>query len=639
MTGAFVSLLFSFYSKKISVYSSGFFSTVSAVLTLISSVNVLLYQESFTVSLPLKIPMLTPVIGMDSFSAFFVLLISLLAIPVSVYSIGYMNSEHVRSNVGLIGFLYNLFLLSMILVVTAQDSLLFLIFWESMTLISYGLVISNSSSNESREAGFIYLLMTHIGSAFLLVLFLIMANYSGSFAFESFHGIYKSMPKNLNLLLFIFALIGFGTKAGLIPLHIWLPEAHPAAPSHVSALMSGVMIKTAIYGILRVIFDFLNPTSYLWGLGLLVISIITALVGIIYASQENDIKRLLAYSSIENIGVIFIPISTGMIFYSLNLHELAAVSIVISLFHTLNHSIFKGLLFMGAGSVISATHTGSLIKLGGVIKKMPKTAFFFLVGVLAVCAFPPFNGFVSEWLIFQNLISLFNTSFDVLKIVGIISAAFLGLTSAICAATFLKAFSGIFLAMPRSRLVEHAQETSFFMIVGLFITSALCLLIGIMPLFVVSLICTSVSCLIKESNINAAMFSNGKTLFVSSEIVGYYSPLLLFLTLIVFSLFAFIIPRLLGSKTKTRIDETWSCGITPKADFEHTPTGFIQPLGVIFSGLHVPATFYFNWIYLPAYNALQKISHKVKHVQSGVVQVYLAYIFITLVICILWVSL
>ena len=527
----------------------------------------------------------------------------------------------------------------MILVISAKDALLFLIFWESMTLISYGLIISNVSSNESRSAGFIYLLMTHIGSAFLLFLFLIMANYSGSFAFESFHDIYKQMPDRLNLLLFVFALIGFGTKAGLVPLHIWLPEAHPAAPSHVSALMSGVMIKTAIYGILRITFDFLNPTSYWWGVGLLLVAVTTALVGIIYASQENDIKRLLAYSSIENIGIIFIPISAAIIFYSLKLYELAGVSVVISLFHTLNHSVFKGLLFMCAGSVISVTHTRNLIKLGGLIKKMPQTSLFFLIGVLAVCAFPPFNGFASEWLIFQNLLSLFSTSSSTIKIVAIISASLLGLIGAICAATFLKAFSGIFLALPRTHQAEHAHEVSSSMTFSLFISAALCLLIGLLPLFVISPICTAASTLIKSSNVSPRMFSNGYTLHISNIIAGYYSPTLLITLLILFSLFALLLLKLIGSKTTIRKDETWSCGITPKPEFEYTPSGYTQPLEVIFSGLHIPADFYYKWIYLPIYNALHKFSHKVKPIQSGVVQIYLTYIFVALVICILWVSL
>ena len=639
IAGAFFSLILGFYSKKISAYASGIVATISASLSLISSINVLFHQNSFTIKLPINIPLLTANIGIDPFSAFFIFLISLIAIPVSIYSIGYVTSESSDTPVHIVGFLYNLFLLSMILVISAKDALLFLIFWESMTLISYGLIISNTSSDESRSAGFIYLLMTHIGSAFLLLLFLIMGNYSGSFAFESFHNIYKTMPNSLNLLLFVFALIGFGTKAGLVPLHIWLPEAHPAAPSHVSALMSGVMIKTAIYGILRVTFDFLNPTSYWWGIGLLLIAVTTALVGIIYASQENDIKRLLAYSSIENIGIIFIPISAAIIFYSLKLYELAGVSVVISLFHVLNHSIFKGLLFMGAGSVISVTHTRNLTKLGGLIKKMPQTSLFFLIGVLAVCAFPPLNSFASEWLIFQNLLSLFNTPSSTIKIVAIISASLLGLTGAVCAATFLKAFSATFLALPRTHQAEHAHEVSLSMTFSLFISAALCLLIGFLPLFVISPICTAVSTLMKLSNITPEMLSNGQTLHISNIIPGYYSPILLIIFLIIFSLFTLILPQLIGSRTTTRKDETWSCGITPKAEFEYTPSGFAQPLEVIFSGLHIPVDFYYKWIYLPIYNTLHKFSHKVKPIQSGVVQIYLTYIFIALVACILWVSL
>jgi hydrogenase-4 component B len=637
--GALFSLVLGLYSNKLGIYTSSIFAIIAALFSLLSSVNVLLHKNSFKIELPINIPLLTPILSVDPFSAFFIFLISLISISVSIFSIGYLKSESTKTSIPLLVFLYNLFLLSMILLVSANDALLFLIFWESMTLISYGLIISNTSSDESRSAGFIYLLMTHIGSAFLLFLFLIMANYSGSFSFESFHGVYKKMPDNLNLLLFIFALIGFGTKAGLIPLHIWLPEAHPAAPSHISALMSGVMIKTAIYGLLRVTFEFLNPNSYWWGVCLLLVAVSTALVGIIYASQENDIKRLLAYSSIENIGIIFIPISTGIIFYSLRLYDLAAISLVISLFHTLNHSIFKSLLFMASGSVISTTHTRSFSKLGGLIKKMPKTSLFFLIGVLAICAFPPLNGFASEWLIFQNLLALFNTSSNVIKTIGIISASLLGLTGAICIATFIKLFSGIFMAMPRTHLVEYAQESSKSMIFSLFISSSLCLLIGLFPLFTISLICPAASTLINLSQVNSAAFSNNQILHINNTVSGHYSPTLILLLLLSFSFLGFIIPKLVNNKTTTRKDETWSCGISPKAEFEYTPTGFIQPIEVIFSGLHIPKDFYYKWIYLPIYDVLNKFSYKVKTVQSGVVQVYLTYIFIALVISIIWVSL
>lgn len=637
--GAFLSLLTGFYSKKVSIYISGFCSTSSSILSFLSSVNVLLYQNIFSLKLPVSIPLLTPVITVNPFSAFFILLISLSGIITSIYSIGYMKSELSGLPIHVVGFLYNLFLLSMIFVVSVNDALLFLIFWESMTLISFGLIITNASSDESKSAGFIYLLMTHVGSAFLLILFLIMANYSGSFSFDSFHDIYKRIPDDLNLLLFVFALIGFGTKAGLIPLHIWLPKAHPAAPSHVSALMSGVMIKTAVYGILRITFDFLNPNSYWWGVGLLLIAIISALTGIIYALQENDIKRLLAFSSIENMGIIFIPISTAIIFYSLKSYELAGISVVVSLLHTLNHSIFKGLLFMSAGSVISVTHTRNLIKLGGLIKKMPRTALFSLIGVLSVCALPPFNGFISEWLIFQNLLSLFNTSSNIIKIVAVISASLLGLTGAICAATFLKAFSGIFLALPRTHQAEHAHEVSPSMTFSLFISALLCLIIGLLPLFIISSLCNAVSTLMKLNVKSSTMFFDEYTLHISNIIPGYYSPIVLVALLIIFSIFALIIPRLLRSKATTRKDETWSCGITPKAEFEYTPSGFTQPLEVIFSGLHVPENFYYRKIYLPIYNTIYKFSHKVKPIQSGVVQIYLMYIFIALVICIIWVNL
>ena len=521
----------------------------------------------------------------------------------------------------------------MLLVVLSGNGFQFLIFWELMTLISFAFVIFDIKSTESKNAGFIYLLMTHIGSAFLLLTFLIFAKYTGSFSFVSFNEASNLMPASLKAILFLFILLGFGTKAGIVPLHIWLPEAHPAAPSHISALMSGVMIKTGIYGILRFIFDFLSPFPSWWGIFVLLIGITTAVLGIIFASSEVDIKRILAYSSIENIGVILLSIGASMIFYSFDQKILAAAALVAALFHSLNHALFKGLLFTCAGSIISATHTRNIEKLGGLIKLMPKTAFLFLIGSLAICALPLFNGFISEWVTFQSLLRLYELKSDFIKLLGPITASILGFTGAVCAAVFVKTFAGIFVGMPRTHQVNHAKEVSPSMSLGSSLLGIMCFLIGILPFLLFPLLNTAASFTIGLENINIQSAGNVNNNFVS------ISPLIIFVIILLSFFFIYIFSKIYGSKLPVRKEETWSCGIAPKAEFEHTPTGFSQPLGVIFSELHTPESFYHNYIYLPIVNGLINLSHKMRPLQSGVLQIYLLYIFLALIFCLVWIKL
>lgn len=572
------------------------------------------------------------------------MVISILVIPVSIYSIGYLKKEYLEKNVGVLGTLYQLFILSMLLVVCSGNGFQFLILWELMTLISFAFVIFDVKNVDSQKAGFVYLLMTHIGSAFLLFTFLIFAKYSGSFSFTSFHGISTTMPDWLKLTLFSFILIGFGTKAGIIPLHIWLPEAHPAAPNHISALMSGVMIKTGIYGILRFVFDFLSPFPSWWGILLLSIAINTTILGIIFASTQGDIKRILAYHSIENIGIILLSIGASMIFFSYGQKELAALSLIPGLFHTLNHSLFKGLLFICAGAVISATHTRSIGKLGGLIKQMPKTAFMFLIGSLAICALPPFNGFISKWLTFQSVLLLFQIKLEILKLIAPIYASLLGFVGAICIATFVKTFSGIFLGMPRTHSTTYAHEASFSMICAMSFLALACLVLGVVPNVIFPLLKVTTFSIIgldttSITTFNSLLYSNIFSINVGSNNFALLSPALVFVLLLGIFCLAYIAIKNLGSKFSIRKDETWSCGVKPKPEFGHTPKGFVQPLRVIFSELHTPESFYHDYIYLPIVNGLINLSHKVKWVQSGVLQIYLFYIFLTLILCLVWLRL
>ncbi len=634
--GAIFVFLICLKSKVLSIIASSIFAIIASSLSLISSIFSIIYQHPFAFALTynLGFPLGKIELVIDPLSAFFIMIISILVIPVSIYSIGYLKKEYIEKNVGILGFLYQLFILSMLLVVCSGNGFQFLIFWELMTLISFAFVISDITNSDSQKAGFIYLLMTHIGSAFLLFTFLIFAKYTGSFSFTSFHGISNAMPDWLKLTLFLFILIGFGTKAGIIPLHIWLPEAHPAAPSHISALMSGVMIKTGIYGILRFVFDFLSPFPYWWGILLGMIAIITAILGIIFASSESNIKRILAYSSIENIGIILLPIGASMIFFGFGQKELAALTLIPALFHSLNHSLFKGLLFTSVGAVISVTHIKNIEKLGGLIKVIPKTAFLFLIGALSISAFPPFNGFISKWLTFQSLLLLFQLKSETIKLLAPIAASLLGFVSAISAATFVKTFSGIFLGMPRTHKSINAQEATPSMILSMSILALLCLLIGIFPNIPFSLIKTITYSIIGLDSASITAFNNlpgFNNLFIS--------PALVFILLIATLCLTYIVVNNLGSKIPIRKDETWSCGVKPKSEFGHTPKGFSQPLNVIFSELHTPESFYHDYIYLPITNGLMSLSHKIKPLQSGILQIDLFYIFLTLIVCLVWLRL
>ena len=378
-----------------------------------------------------------------------------------------------------LGSLFNGFLLSMTLVVIADNGFFFLIVWELMSLLSYFLVVTEHEKAEVRYAGFFYLIMTHVGTAFIILAFLIFFQGGGSFSFETFRHPEQPLPEGMRTLVFLMALIGFGTKAGIVPLHVWLPYAHPAAPSHISALMSGVMIKTAIYALIRVYFDFLGGQfPWWWGFVVLVIGAVSALLGVMYALMEHDLKSLLAFHSVENIGIILLGIGAGMIFQTYGLKEFAALGLLAGLYHTINHAMFKALLFLGAGSLLYATHTRNMEEYGGLLRRMPWTGVFFLIGAVSISALPPTNGFVSEWLVFQSLFLSFQLPSVFLKLMLPIAAAMLALTSVLALACFAKAFGISFLALPRSSHARHAEEVPMPMRIGMGMLAVVCVAAG-----------------------------------------------------------------------------------------------------------------------------------------------------------------
>src|ERR1035438_901186 len=451
---------------------------VACVMSLTASSTAAVLQLQL---LPTLIPYVQFTVRLDPLSAFFGLIVSLLGFALSLYSIGYARGFYGRKNVGVLGAFFNLMLLATTLVVMADNAFFFLMVWEIMALSAYCLVSFEHEKPETRNAGVLYFVMSHIGTGCIMLGFLLLFQASGDYGFAGFHALGDKMSPGSRDAAFLLFLIGFGVKAGIVPLHTWLPAAHPVAPSNVSAFMSGVFIKTGIYGMTRVFFDFLGTPPMWWGVTVLSSGTISAVLGVLYALMQHDLKRLLAYHSIENIGIILMGLGASLMFLHSGHPVLASLALIAGLYHTINHAIFKALLFLGAGAILHATHTRNMEEMGGLIRRMPQTALFFLIGAVAISALPPLNGFVSEWLTYQSLLQGFGTTTSLVRIMFPISGAMLALTGALAAACFVKAFGITFLAQPRSDHAANAHEASFTMLLGQGILTAACVFLGLFP--------------------------------------------------------------------------------------------------------------------------------------------------------------
>jgi len=595
----------------------------------------------------------------DPLSLFFLFVLSIISLPAAIYSFGYLKGEYSFRKTILAWFLLFIFVLSMALVVTIGNILIFLVAWEIMSLVSYFLVVFDTKHEKSIQAGTIYIVMTHIGTAFLIVAFMTMFKYAHSFEFSAIKSACLLMPAHTRNIVFLLLLIGFGTKAGIVPLHIWLPYAHPQAPSHISSIMSGVMIKTAIYGIIRFVIFMLGVNSSWWGILVLILAVISCLVGVIYALMEHDIKRLLAYHSVENIGIILLGIGLAMFFISINLPYLAVFSMIAGLYHLVNHAIFKGLLFLCAGSVYKATGTRDIEKLGGLIKNMPQTAAYFLLGAMAISALPPLNGFVSEWLTLQ---AFFLGAFNVIggtKLFLGICAAMLALTSGLAAACFVKAFGITFLAQPRSRYTRNAKEVSLSMKAGMLFLSLLTLIFGLAAALIIKLL-AKVASAATGIDINNMRFALNN--FIVNPQVGesiYLSTPLLISVLIVLGIIGFVLYRLFNGET-VRSYNTWDCGYY-KLDSrnEYTATAFSKPFRIAFGFFLLPyrktqkirESFYHvksftyethttkvfkKYIYDPVLRFVFRSAKSMRRIQPGSIHLYLSYILATVLLLIIF---
>ena len=548
LSGFFASL----FSKKFKIVVLSLLTAVASILCLIPAVKVLFGGKNLVSTFDFNSIFGAVNFVIDPLAAFFIIVISVMSLVSVIYSKGYLKpyiekGKNINSHLVFLPALIG----SMLAVVTCQNALMFLVCWEIMSLSSFFLVIFENDKKEVRRAGIKYLVFMHISVLFIILGFALLSIKSGSFDFNSFANVLSGNAKFANLI-FGLLFIGFGTKAGFVPFHNWLPDAHPAAPSHVSAIMSGVMIKTGIYGILRTI-SLIGTPSKAISYAVLVISVISALYGVLYAITQHDLKRLLAYHSIENIGIIGIGIGVGMLGVAYNAPVVALVGFAGGVLHILNHSIFKELLFLSAGSVYTKTHTRNVEVLGGLIKSMPASAILFLIGSVAICGLPPFNGFISEFLIYFGMfkgLSINNFFALIMMLFAIGGLALVGTMAILC---FTKAFSIIFLGMPRSEDAEKVTEDcGKSMILPMGFLAILTLLIGIYPQYVFWYIKKIVFSLIPQTTMNVCA--------VCYEPMRLMQTIALFAVAFVAFLTILIILKLALTKGKIDLHETWGCG-------------------------------------------------------------------------------
>lgn len=651
-----VSVFFTKSNARLTNYLAHSIALMGCTMAILCAIFVFI-QGKVTVVLPVVLPF-GPIGGsIDYLSAYFLLIVGIVGVATSIYAYGY-SREYYTCRLPAMAGLYNGFLLSMVLVFTVSHVVAFIIAWEVMSVVSFLLVNHEYEKNVNTRSAYIYIVMTHIGTVFIISAFLLLAVGAGSMDFSQLKG--SLVSENLRNVIFVCVLIGFGTKAGMVPLHIWLPRAHPAAPSHVSALMSGVMLKTAIYGMCRFFLDFLGTGPVWWGVVILVLAIITAVIGVLYAFIEHDLKRLLAYSSVENIGIILLGIGAGMVFMSKGQPVLAGVAFSAALYHAFNHALFKSLSFMGAGAVLQAAHTKNIEQLGGLIKKMPYTAVFCLVSSVAIASLPPLNGFISEWLTFQVLLFLPQALAGITgKFFSALLIALLGLTGALAAACFVEAFGITFLAKPRSKKAEQAVEAAPSMLVAMGIVAGLCIVLGLWPWGMLTILSQT---LMSFSGIDTRGLVNPDWYVLApatGQSDGGISTVVIILLLLSGSAVAILLHSIFG-KGKNELGETWTCGIIPNYHMEYTAAGFSKSIRMVFKRIvhshyetlvntndnqyHGRKLFYqvrirylfVSALYSPINEAIIRTARFMKSIQTGSVQLYVGYIMVVTVVILIW---
>jgi formate hydrogenlyase subunit 3/multisubunit Na+/H+ antiporter MnhD subunit len=609
-----------------------------------------------TLVLPLGLPDLPFHLRLDPLAGFFLLLLGVVAAGVSVYAIGYFRSES-AARLRLISLQYHVFLAAMAFVVLADDAYLFMVAWETMALASYFLVTTDHRLPPIRSAGFLYLLMAHLGAIAILLSFGVMHGGSGDYSFDALRA--AQLSPAWASVAFLLAFAGFGAKAGLLPLHAWLPEAHPAAPTPVSALMSGVMIKTAIYGLVRVSYDLIGALRWEWGLLVLAVGAATTLFGVLYALMQHDLKRLLAYHSVENIGIILLGLGMSMVFVGFGHPAAGVLALIAALYHTLNHAVFKGLLFLGAGSILHATGLRDLNAMGGLIRQLPATAFYFLIGALAISALPPLNGFVSEWLTFQAALQAPILENGVVRSLLPLFAATLALAGALTAMCFVKVFGVAFLGRPREpRHGAHAapaRDAGLAERLSQAWLAAGCVVLGLFPTAMLLTLNRVAASLTGSSLGSEALESSWLWLVPTHAAQASYSPIVFFVVVLGVVLITIRLVRVFYHG-RVRVADPWDCGFPEQtARMQDTGEAFGQPIRHVFGPLYLmkrhlpgaedPAPKYslkiedrhWYWLYLPVARLAESVSAKIGLLQQGRISVYLMYSFVTLLALLLFV--
>ncbi len=580
----------------------------------------------------------------DGLSSVFLFLLGAASAGISIFAAGYFRRGH-GTSAGLLCLQYHLFLASMGVVMLADDAYAFMVSWETMALSSYFLVTTQHGLPEIRRAGFLYLLIAHVGATAILLAFGVMQGGSWQFTFEAMRG--ARLPAPWAAAAFLLALFGFGAKAGLVPLHVWLPEAHPAAPSPVSALMSGVMLKTAVYGVLRVTFDLLGQPVWWWGVVALAVGLFTALYGVVFAAAQSDMKRLLAYSSIENIGIIFTAFGLAIVFRGVGMPMLAALALIALLYHCLNHAFMKSLLFLGTGAVLHSTGERNLGRLGGLIHRMPWVAWLTLVGALALAGLPPLNGFVSEWLLLQAFLFAHEVPHTFVNMLLPLGAAVVVLAAALAAYVMVKFFGVIFLGQPREATLARAHDAGVLQRLGLAWLAAGCIALALFPTQIINLL----RGVVRELS-GADLPGQAAPWWLLEPIPGRqasYSALGFLLALTAVVLLTILGVRLFYHRRVRRADP-WDCGFARlDARMQDTAEGFGQPIRHIFAQFfllrrELPSPFdrapryrvvigdrIWLRLYEPLGGLVQRIADGFAWVQQGRIATYLLYSFITLV--------
>ena len=641
-----VSVAGAFALRRLSLVSHGLFPIGGLLgLALFGLALAALMGTPEVAVLPIGLPSLPFHLRLDSLSAYFLMIIGAASAGISAFAAGYFRKGE-GTPPGLLCLEYHVFLASMVGVVLADDAYSFMVLWETMALSSFFLVTANHRIPEVRNAGYLYITMARIGAIAILLCFGVLQANTGDYTFANMRA--QDLGPFWASIGFLLAVFGFGAKAGVLPLHVWLPEAHPAAPSPVSALMSGVMLNTAIYGILRVSLDLLHLRLWWWGGLLLAIGLATALFGVVFASVQTDMKRLLAYSSIENMGLLFVGMGLTLIFAGYEMLPMAALALTATLYHVASHACFKSLLFLGTGSVLHATSERSLGKLGGLIRNMPWVGWLTLLGVLASAGLPPLGGFVSEWLLLQSFLFTPGLPVPLLTMLIPVVAALIALVAALAGYAMVKFFGVIFLGQPREDKLARAHDAGIWERTGMVWLAIGCVALGLLPTQFIQLI-DPVTRQLVHAGLGSRVADSGWLLAPNSMEQASYGPVIFLLGILACFALAFLLVRWLYHGRMRRVPP-WACGFPwGTARMQDTAEGFGQPIRQIFEPFFVmrrelPTPFddmpryrvvvedhFWRWLYVPITELANYLARLMSLLQQGRISVYLMYSFLTLV--------